>query len=121
MLLGCGGSGSARDGGVTSTRGSSGRSGDVSVLRRDRLGERGREAFVFFAGLANGATGHQILKFLVSAEAQHLFATAGRIPGPEVFVHDIKELLELERCTAGEDRNQFFGQDRELDGKMRFS
>jgi len=35
--------------------------------------------------------------------------TAGRIPGPQVFMHDIKELLELERCTAGEHRNQFFG------------
>jgi len=53
--------------------------------------------------------GHQVLKFFVSTEAQHFLATAGRIPARRFSWHDIKELLELERCTAGEHRNQFFG------------
>ena len=81
----------------------------MAVLRRDRLGERGRETLVFLASLTDRPTGDEILKLFVSTETEHFFAAAGRIPGPQIFVHDIKELLELERCTAGEDRNQFFG------------
>src|SRR4051812_31069093 len=81
----------------------------MAVLRSDRLGERSREPLVFLASLTDRPTGDEVLKLFVSTQAQHLFAAAGRIPGPQIFVHDIKELLELERCTAGEDRNQFFG------------
>src|SRR2546423_9354372 len=98
MLFGASSS-RASDGGVARTGGSSGSGGNVSVLRRDRLGERGRQAFVFLAGLTHGAASHQILKFFVSTEAQHFLAAAGRISRAQIFVHDIKELLELERCT----------------------
>src|SRR4051812_29143880 len=109
LLGGSGGSSGARDGGVASTRGGGSGSRDVAILRRDRLGECGRKPFVFLASFANSAPGYQVLKLFVSAEAQHFFAATGRIPGPEIFVHDIKELLELERCSARKHRNQFFG------------
>ena len=72
-------------------------------------GERGREAFVFLAGLSHRAAGHEILQLLVSTQAQHFLAAAGRISRAQIFVHDIEELLELERCTAGKHRNQFLG------------
>jgi len=72
----------------------------VTILRRDRLGERGWKPFIFFAGFSDSAAGYEILKLFVSAEAQHFFAAAGRIPGTKIFVHDIKELFELERCTS---------------------
>jgi len=49
------------------------------------------------------------LQLLISSQAQHFFTTAGGIPRAQIFVHDIKELFELERCTPGKYGNQFLG------------
>ncbi|MCA1658819.1 MAG: hypothetical protein LC627_05930 [Verrucomicrobiaceae bacterium] len=81
----------------------------MSILRRNRLRQRGSKPLIFLAGLFHGATGHEVLKFFVSAETQHLFAAAGRIPGSEILVHDIEELFEFEGGTSGEHRHQLLG------------
>ena len=71
-----------------SGRGELGRGGE-------RLGQGG-EAAVFFAGFFDHAAGDEVLKFLVGAEAEHFFSTAGGVAGPEALVDDVEELLEFE-------------------------
>ena len=93
------------DGGGPGAGGRGGRSGNVSVLRSDRCRKSGRKPFVFLAILSHRATGHKILQLLIRSQAKHLLAAAGRISRAQIFVHDIEELLELERCTPGKHRN----------------
>ncbi len=73
----------------------------MSVLRSDRCGESSRETFIFLASLSHRSAGDKILKLLISSQTQHFLTTTGGIPGPEIFVHDVNELFELERCTPG--------------------
>src|ERR1043166_6473931 len=81
----------------------------MSVLWGNGGRKSGWQSLVFLTGLSHCTTGHKILQLLTRAQAQHFFASAGRISGAQIFVHDIEELLELERCSAGKDRNQFLG------------
>lgn len=81
----------------------------MAVLRSDRQGERGRKPLIFLASFFHGTPCHQVLQFFVGTQAQHLLATAGRVPRAQILVHDIEELLELERCTPGKNRNQLLG------------
>ena len=71
--------------------------------------QRRWKTFVLFAILLDRSARDQILQFLVSAQPQHLLATAGRVSCPEIFVDDIEKLFELERRTPGKDRYQFLG------------
>ena len=72
------------------------------------LGQGRRQPLVFLSGLFHHPARDQVLEFLVGAQAQHFLATAGRIPGPQILMENLEELLELERCPAGKHRNQFF-------------
>src|SRR6266446_10885163 len=92
-------SGCPGDGGGSGTGGRGGRGGNLSVLRSDRCRKSGREPFVFLAILSHSATGHEILELFISSQAKHLLPAAGRISRAQIFVHNIEELLEFERCT----------------------
>jgi hypothetical protein len=77
----------------------------MPILRGNGGRESGWKTFVFLAGLSHRAAGDKILQLLIGSEAEHFLTAAGRISGTQIFVHDIEELLELERCTPGKDRN----------------
>ncbi len=81
----------------------------MTILRRNRSRESRRETFVFLAGLLHRTAGDEILELLIRAEAQHFLATTGGITGAQVLVHDVEDLLELERRAAGEHGDQFLG------------
>ena len=80
---------------------------EMAVRRKKGLGQGRRQAFVFLAGFFHHPAPDQVLQLFVSAQTQHFLAAAGRIPGPQILVQNLKELFELERCPAGKDRNQF--------------
>jgi hypothetical protein len=71
----------------------------MAILLGNRVGQGRRQAFVFLAVLPDGAACHEILQFLISAQAKHFLATAGSVPGPKILVHDVEQLLKFERRT----------------------
>src|ERR1044071_1220725 len=89
------------DGGGPGAGGRYGCGGDVSVLRSDRCRKRGWEPLVFLAVLSHRATGYEVLQLFISSQAKHFLAAAGRISRAQIFVHNIEELLELERRAPG--------------------
>ena len=78
----------------------------MTILLCNCLSQSRRQAFVFLAVLFDRTARYEVLQLLVGSQPQHFLATAGSIPCPKILVHDIEELLELERRTPGEDSNQ---------------
>jgi len=70
------------------------------------MGQRRRKTLVFLAILLHRTARDQILQLLISTEPEHFFATAGRVPRPQIFVHNIEKFFELERGSPGEHCNQ---------------
>ncbi|MGI8480565.1 MAG: hypothetical protein ACR2MF_00610 [Chthoniobacterales bacterium] len=98
--------------GFRSSGGSSSSSSDswqMAILRRDSLSQSSRRDFIFLSGLLHRTARHQILQLLISAQAKHLLAAAGRISRAQIFMHDVEELLELERCAPGQHGDELFG------------
>ena len=92
--------------------------------RGDRLerGELLRNALVLLAVLFDHAAGNQVLKLLVSAQAQHFFTATRRITVPEILVNDIEELLEFViGFSTTEQRPVPQSPSQEADGRKRFS
>ena len=81
---------------------------DVSIGRKQSLGQGRRQALVFLAGLPDHPARYQVLELLIGSEAQHFLAAARRISRPKVFMEDLKELLKFERSSSGKDCNQLF-------------
>ena len=50
-------------------------------------------AFVLFSSFLYLSVFHEILKFVVSAQAQHFLAAADRIPSPQRCLNDEEERL----------------------------
>jgi len=78
----------------------------MAILLRNCLSQSRRQALVFLAILPDRTPRHEVLQFLVGSQPQHFLAAAGSISRPKILVHDIEELLELERRTPREDSNQ---------------
>jgi len=78
----------------------------MAILLRNCLSQSCRQAFVFLAILLNRTTCHEVLELLIGSQPQHFLAATGSISCPKILMHDIEQLLELERGTFGEDRNQ---------------
>ena len=78
----------------------------MTILLCNCLSQSRRQALVFLAILFDRTARHEVLQLLVGSQPQHFLAAAGSISRPKILVHDIEELLELERRTPGEDSNQ---------------
>ena len=78
----------------------------MAILLRNCLSQSCRQAFVFLAILLNRTTCDKVLQLLIGSQPQHFLAAAGSISRPKILMHDIEQLLELERGTFREDSNQ---------------
>src|SRR5262249_17732818 len=93
----------------------------MTILLCNRLGQSRRQALVFLTFFLDRAARHEILQFLVRSQTQHFLAATGSVSGPQILVHDVEELLELERRTPGEDSNQLLSyQIRDTTGECIF-
>ena len=93
----------------------------MTILLSNRLRESRWQTLVFLAILLDRTPRHEILQFLVGSQSQHFLAAAGSISGPKILVHDVEQLLELERRTPGEDSNKLLSyQIRNTTGKCIF-
>ncbi len=68
-----------------------------------------RSSFVFLAQLFNQAAGHEILKFLVSAQAEHFLAAAHRVANLEIGENALEEIVEAEHLFLGKDIAKLIG------------
>ena len=66
-------------------------------------------ALVFLADLFDQTAGHEVLKFFVSAQAEHLFAAADRVPNLEVFENPLEKVVESEYLLFRKHRHQLIG------------
>ena len=60
------------------------------------------EALVLLSVLLDETAGDEILELLVRTEPQHLLPTADSVPLLKVFIHKLKELIELVGFVGGE-------------------
>src|SRR5205807_498407 len=79
----------------------------MTVLGCDRARQGRRQAFVFLAALLHRAACDQILKFLIRTQPKHFLSATRGVAGTEIFVHDVEELLELERRSARKHSDEF--------------
>jgi hypothetical protein len=68
-----------------------------------------RRSLVFLAKFFNQTTGHEILKLLVSTQAEHFFSTADGIANFEVGEDTFKEIVEAEDLFFSKDIAKFIG------------
>src|SRR5207247_10127734 len=78
----------------------------MAIRRGNGAGQRRGQPLVFLAVFLDRSARYEILQFLVRSQSQHFLAAAGGIARSAILVHDVKQLLELEGRTPGEDRNQ---------------
>lgn len=64
-------------------------------------------ASIFLAGFFHDSRPDEILKFLVSAQAQHFLSAPGRVAITEIRVDDVEKRFELERGFFGKHCCQF--------------
>jgi len=83
--------------------------GGLSSICRSHGRQRRRVSLVGFTTFLYYPSGYQILKFFVSTQTQHLFASAGRIPLTKIFVNDLEQLLKLKRLPLRKYGYEFFG------------
>ena len=93
----------------------------MAIVLCNRDGQSRRQTLVFLAILLDRTARHKVLQLLVSSQPQHFLATAGRIPGAKILVHNVEELLKLKGRAPGEDSNQLLShQVRNSTGKRIF-
>ena len=93
----------------------------MAIVLCNRDGQSRRQTLVFLAILLDRTACHKVLQFLVSSQPQHFLATAGRIPGAKILVHNVEELFKLKGRAPGEDSNQLLSyQVRNSTGKRIF-
>ena len=54
------------------------------------------ETTILFAVLLNQSPRDEVLELLVSTEAEHFLSTADGITGFQIFVNDLKKIVETE-------------------------
>src|SRR5438270_8454950 len=79
----------------------------MTVLRRDRARQGRGQSFVLLAALLYRAACNQILKFFIRTQPKHFLSATRGVAGTEIFVHDVEELLELERRPARKHSDEF--------------
>src|SRR5438270_2209226 len=79
----------------------------MTVLRRDRARQGRGQSFVLLAALLYRAACNQILKFFIRTQPKHFLSATCGVAGTEIFVHDVEELLELERRPARKHSDEF--------------
>jgi len=65
------------------------------------------EAAVFLAILLNKSPGNEILKLLVSAEAEHFFPAADGISSFQILINDLKKVVKPEGLFVRKYGDQF--------------
>lgn len=65
------------------------------------------ETSVFFAVFLDESACYEILKLFVCTKAKHLFATADSIPSFQIFVNNLKKIVETKGFFVGKDNYQF--------------
>jgi hypothetical protein len=65
------------------------------------------EAAVFLTILLNKAPGNEILKLLVSAEAEHFFSAANGISSFQILINDLKKVVKPEGLFVRKYGDQF--------------
>src|SRR5687768_1736653 len=66
-------------------------------------------ALVFLADFLDQAAGHEVLKFLVGAQAEHFLATADGIANLEIGENALEEIIETEHFLFGKDVAKLIG------------
>src|ERR1043166_2639165 len=79
----------------------------LPVLWRDCLYQRRGQSFVLFAILLHRTARDQVLQLFIRAQPEHLLPAAGGIAGPQIFMDDVEQFLELERGTTRQYGDQF--------------
>ena len=64
---------------------------------------------IFLAVFLDKTACYEVLKFLVGAETKHFFATADGITSFQIFINNLKEVIESKGLLIGQYCYQFVG------------
>lgn len=66
-------------------------------------------SLIFLTDFLNEATGHKVLQFFVSTQAEHFLATADGVANFEIGENTFEQIIEAEHLFLGKDVTKLIG------------